>query len=488
MHFHGVHHHRPHYKLQLQRSLKSTQRSTKPHIVKTDSNIFPLFLCCSPVWPERSSSAAGVRTCDLISSFQQDRSCTVSYASPSAANEHTALIQSQGVQIFECLPNNEPAFLAVLEATQPQIVIFDRFYAEEMYSFRVKERFPHALRVLDMQDCHFLREGRQEMATKKKEATMNEILECRPDATAASCLRELSSIHRCDLTMVCSPVELQILTDHYNVTPDRLILAPFFTPPSPHAASPVPYHHRHHFIMIGNFRHPPNFDSVKWAVKEIWPKIRAAHKAAASIDEVDSTSSPLPELHLYGSYAPQAASELHKPAQGVFFKGFAPSLDIMTSYKVCLATLRFGAGLKGKVIDSWWHGLPVCTTPIGAEGMTLMSENEKERMGGTFPKWGGVHSGSTSEEIAEKAVQLYCNVDGLWDESQARGFELLEKLYNGEEHLNVLHRTLDAARSDLEKRRARDFVGGMLWQNQMRATEYFSRWIELKEKNKIMNE
>ena len=41
----------------------------------------------------------------------------------------------------------------------------------------------------------------------------------------------------------------------------------------------------------------------------------------------------------------------------------------MQQYRVCLAPLRFGAGLKGKIVDSWAHGTPVCTTPIGAEGM-----------------------------------------------------------------------------------------------------------------------
>ncbi len=56
-------------------------------------------------------------------------------------------------------------------------------------------------------------------------------------------------------------------------------------------------------------------------------------------------------------------------AAGVYVKGFAASLDIMQQYRVCLAPLRYGAGLKGKIMDSWAHGLPVCTTPIGAEGM-----------------------------------------------------------------------------------------------------------------------
>lgn len=59
----------------------------------------------------------------------------------------------------------------------------------------------------------------------------------------------------------------------------------------------------------------------------------------------------------------------HVQAAGVHVKGFAPSLNVLQQYKVCLAPLRFGAGLKGKILDSWMHGLPVCTTPIGAEGM-----------------------------------------------------------------------------------------------------------------------
>lgn len=54
---------------------------------------------------------------------------------------------------------------------------------------------------------------------------------------------------------------------------------------------------------------------------------------------------------------------------GIHLKGHAPSLEVMRRYRVCVAPLRFGAGLKGKIVDSWRHGLPVATTPIGAEGM-----------------------------------------------------------------------------------------------------------------------
>ena len=42
-------------------------------------------------------------------------------------------------------------------------VVFDRFYTEEAFSFMVKEACPNALRILDMQDVHSLRIGRQNL-------------------------------------------------------------------------------------------------------------------------------------------------------------------------------------------------------------------------------------------------------------------------------------------------------------------------------------
>lgn len=74
----------------------------------------------------------------------------------------------------------------------------------------------------------------------------------------------------------------------------------------------------------------------------------------------------------------QALNAVHLQAAGVHIKGFAPSLDIMQQYRVCLAPIRFGAGLKGKIVDSWAHGLPVCTTPVGAEGMFPESDSTAE--------------------------------------------------------------------------------------------------------------
>jgi hypothetical protein len=95
-----------------------------------------LFL--SPVWPERTSSAAGVRTSDLLAAFSE-RNWRAAYASSSNSNEHTSALQAAGVTTFHCQPNRTSQLEDIVEATQPSVVVFDRFYTEEAFSFRIRQ-------------------------------------------------------------------------------------------------------------------------------------------------------------------------------------------------------------------------------------------------------------------------------------------------------------------------------------------------------------
>ena len=259
-------------------------------------------LFVSPVWPEASSSAAGVRSTGLIESFQSHGD-NVSYVSISNPNEHSKKLQECGVSVFTCSPNREEAFVKVLNSAEPDIVVFDRFFAEEMFSFMVHMHRPGAMRVLDMQDVHFIRRGREKMA--KHGAATESILQHRPTAAFEPCLRELASIHRSDLTLVCSPVELRILENHYGIPRKKMVEASFFPSPSPYAlgdASLPGYAQREHAMMIGNFKHPPNADSVMWACVHLWPKIRRS-------------SDSKPELHVYGAYSSGKFEQLHDPVR-----------------------------------------------------------------------------------------------------------------------------------------------------------------------------
>ncbi|CAI7864358.1 unnamed protein product, partial [Closterium sp. NIES-54] len=99
---------------------------------------------------------------------------------------------------------------------------------------------------------------------------------------------------------------------------------------------------------------------------------------------------------------------------------------------VLLAPLRYGAGIKGKVLDSWRHGTPVVTTPIGAEGMgcrgggeegeepgegdTGVAEGQGE--GGAGEQWGGLWGPGDAEAFAADAVRLYSDPH-LWASCQS---------------------------------------------------------------------
>ena len=305
-----------------------------------------------------------MRTSDLIDSFRS-RGWRAAYASPSSPNEHAAALAAAGVPTHALPPNRQAPLAAALAAAAPTAAIFDRFYAEEAYSFRVREAASRVLRCLDMQDFHALRAARRALA--ERGASPEDILACRPDAADPDCLRELAAIHRyaaacagagragfqrcarsspaghlwacgwpspvpapppepplrpaaatpccrSDLTLVCSPVELRMLTRLYGVPAEKLALAPFFAPHSPHAltaaaagpasAACLPHEARQHFCMIGNWRHPPNLDSARWACAEVWPALRAALPP-----EQRATA----KLHLYGAYPAGAAQQLHRP-------------------------------------------------------------------------------------------------------------------------------------------------------------------------------
>lgn len=435
-------------------------------------------LFVSSLWPERTSSAAGVRTSDLITSFLE-RGYRVEYASTSGIDDrnkiHVDILEQQGVGTHTCVANKEDAFVDMLDRVKPSLVLFDRFYTEEMFSFILQKHMPQACRILDMQDVHFLRAWRQACAEKAQDDIdlMRDIMSTVPPSSYQPCLRELASIYRSDLTLVCSPREIDLLQDTFGVDKDLLIEAGFFNGASPLENASSSFDQRSNFMMIGNFKHPPNADSVEWACTDLWPRIRRQLGETLGLHD-----DALPWLDVYGSYAhnERIISKIGAPEKkGVRLCGFAPTLEIMSEYRVLFAPLRFGAGLKGKVVDAWHHGLPVITTVVGSEGMIKGTLEES--------RWGGLGSATTSEDIVCDAVRLYTE-ENLWSECQAQGFELLRSLYDRESNFSIIHEAIDMRRENIERWRGSKYVGAMLWSQTMRSTEYFSKWIEEKERFK----
>jgi O-antigen biosynthesis protein len=405
-------------------------------------------LVIGSVWPEPNSSAAGSRMMQLITCFLNEGYYVV-FASATDDSEYRYPLEDIGVGIKK-IELNDSKFDAYIENAKPEIVLFDRFMTEEQFGWRVEKNSPDSVRILDTEDLHCLRKARQKAFKENRAFEKNDLF-------SEIAKREIASIFRSDVSLMISSVEMKILAEVFNVPPQLLCYVPFLLEPvSEERKKELPsFEDRSHFVTIGSFRHDPNWDSVLYLKKEIWPILRK--------------KIPEAELHIYGSYPSQKAMQLHNPKENFFIRGWAKDAHIVVqNAKVMLAPLRFGAGLKGKFIDAMLNGTPSVTTKIGAEAMHDSHE------------WSGAVVDSV-EELVAGALELYVDKK-LWEKSQENGYELIKSCYDVYSFTTVLFENIEKIEYDVKAHRNSNFIGCMLLFHTMRSTEFMSRWIE--EKNK----
>jgi O-antigen biosynthesis protein len=269
--------------------------------------------------------------------------------------------------------------------------------------------------------------------------------------------REIASIYRCDITLMISTFEMDLLENLFKIDPKLLHYTPFLLNQIEEKTinNWIKFEERNHFITIGNFLHEPNWNSVLYLKEEIWPLIRK--------------QLPDAELHIYGAYPSPKVNQLNQKKDGFLIKGRAENAkEVMQKAKVCLAPLRFGAGLKGKLIDAMECGTPSVTTSIGAEGMHDNLD------------WAGSIS-NHPQEFAEEAIKLYTDFS-KWKQAQLQGVQIINDVFDKKKHSSLLIEKINRTQSELSQHRNKNFIGSMLLHHSISSTKYMSRWIE--EKNK----
>jgi glycosyltransferase involved in cell wall biosynthesis len=398
------------------------------------------------IWPEPNATAAGSRMIQLIHFFIK-QGYKVSFASAASASDLSFDFSALPVSCFN-IELNSASFDEDLKNLDPGMVVFDRFLTEEQYSWRVQQTCPDAIRILDTEDLHFLRKAR-EIAVKKGVDQWMEFIQ--NDTTK----REVASIFRSDLSLIISQFESKLLQEAFKIDTSLLFYLPFLidAPQEKDLAELPGFGQRQDFMTIGNFRHQPNLDAVKYLHSHIWPMIRK--------------ELPQAKLNIYGAYAPEAIKQLHNPATGFLIKGWiADKKEAFINSRICLAPLRFGAGQKGKLLDSMMYGTPSITSTIGAEGMLNKS------------KWNGFIENETAH-FAAKAVQLHQDKT-LWVKSQKNGYALLRENYDKKTYESSLAERLESLDKDLDKHRKANFIGTMLSHHLHQSTKFLSKWIETK--------
>jgi len=398
------------------------------------------------VWPEPDSSAAGRRMMELIELFL-GQGWAVEFASPAALSDHMPDLAALGITT-RSIALNCSSFDQYVSELAPDIVVYDRFMMEEQFGWRVEEQCPQALRILDTEDLHCLRNARHQALKQGREVEWS-------DLCSEMAIREIAAIQRCDLTLMISSYEIELLQARFKVDPSLLHHLTFMLPPLDQQKKqqwPL-FSDRHHFVTIGNFRHAPNWDSVLYLKQTIWPLIRKRLPEA--------------EMHIYGAYPPKKATQLDNPKERFRVLGWAEDAEaVMRNARICLAPLRFGAGIKGKLVEAMLCGTPSITTSIGSEAMH-----------GELP-WNGAVV-DDSEQIADAAVELYRD-QALWQQCQLNGEAILQQFYDGEAQGRALLARIDSLIDDIDQHRLANFTGQMLRHHSMKSTRYMSQWIEAK--------
>ncbi len=400
-------------------------------------------LIIGKVWPEPASSAAGSRMVQLMEVLREGGH-TLHFGTTAEFSRFSLDPAELGIKTHP-LKLNDASFDTFIADLKPEVVIYDRFMTEEQFGWRVHEVLPDAITILNTEDLHFLRAAREADPQN-------------PDFHRDETWRELAALYRCDLNLIISLAEMDLLTREFHFDAARLHYLPLlFEGDQVNPADLPDYDEREGFCTIGNMKHKPNRDSVEYLKKEIWPLIRKEKPDAV--------------MHVYGAYMPEALQQLQDEKEGFLIHGRADSAEeIMKTHRVMLAPLRFGAGLKGKLLEAIQYGQPSVCTRIGAEGI------------GEGEVWPGTIADSP-RPFARAAVRLYDD-PLLWEEAAQKGHNLISEGFSRDKHASALLERLDEVSARYKENGKKNYIASMLRHQSMNATRFMAKWIEEKNKHR----
>lgn len=258
---------------------------------------------------------------------------------------YTKAFQAMGVEVLvgESIARNLDAWLADHAPYIDEVFLHRPHIAEQMLP-HLERMSPRPRISFFGHDLHYLRIER-EAALKNDESLRRDSESWRK--------RELAVCEASDRVYYFSQVEVDALSEFVDPTKLRRIplyamevnALPGYTPEFPMD-----------LLFVGGYNHPPNVDAAVWLVQDILPSVLE--------------SVPGAHLHLVGSNAP--ADVLALASENVIVHGYVSDEALDELYRqvgLVVVPLRFGAGIKGKIIEAIANHVPVVTTDIGVEGI-----------------------------------------------------------------------------------------------------------------------
>ncbi len=263
---------------------------------------------------------------------------------------YTEALQKMGV---ECL--YAPYQMSVEDVITQRGAEFDFFYitrysVANSYVDLIRQSAPRAKIAFCNADLHFLREIRAARAANNPEL-MQLAVQTREI--------ELGVMRKVDVTLSYTETEAVVIESH-NLDESKVMKCPWIVEVEDEVPS---FKERAGLAFLGNYQHPPNEEAVQFFVNEIMPELRRRV--------------PGVKFHIFGANMPDRMLAL--AADDVIIEGYADDVrDAYHRFRIFVAPLRSGAGIKGKVVGAMASGLPSVLSPIAAEGVGVSKGAEAE--------------------------------------------------------------------------------------------------------------
>jgi GT2 family glycosyltransferase/glycosyltransferase involved in cell wall biosynthesis len=325
-------------------------------------------------------------------------------ATATGRDDYARMLEEQGIELIVAPSRAQALRWWYAHGASLDVVLLSRLPVA-LGSMRLARRYAaQATLIFDTVDLHFLRVARgAAMNGNSAEAAWAEELR----------KSELDVMRRADLTLVVSEYERNLLRELAPAVDVQVLsnVHPIHGRQAPFAA-------RAGLLFLGNFEHEPNIDAARWLVGEIMPRLRT--RLAGVI------------LHIVGYAGIEAL--VGCASKDIVVHGFVADLEpMLCSMKLALAPLRYGAGVKGKINMAMSHGVPVVTTPVGAEGMALINRQDAMIAEGC-------------DAFVDAIVELY-DCEKLWLTLSDHGLENVRQHFSVDSARHALKRIL-AAKSE----------------------------------------
>jgi glycosyltransferase involved in cell wall biosynthesis len=219
----------------------------------------------------------------------------------------------------------------------------------------------------------------------------------------------------CDVVYYPSSEETAIVRDTLPGVAAWTLPLYFFDEPRVAGARPQD---RKDIVFVAGFGHTPNADAAKWLVSTIMPHVWAS----------------CPDMHLWlvGSNPSADVQALAGPR--VTVTGYVSDEELLRFYasaRMAIVPLRAGAGMKGKVVEALHHGVPLVTTPVGAQGFDGLPAC--------------VAVSDDADALASRLIAL-AESDELWSETSLAQSEYARERFSLQAMEDALARGMEAAR------------------------------------------